>query len=144
MASVEYTLFEQFVAFTDVVWWYSEAHPYVGAAISSGSILGNWAVFRYHYSRMNDPHFLLANIHVAGRFSLPTFEMWKTLSMSLVPFGLLVLLFTAFSQARSVPFIALFGIRGAGNVKLKLVKHTLRNYTALRYMTTMLERMRKL
>lgn len=144
MASVEYTLFEQFVAFTDVIWWYSEAHPYVGAAISSGSILGNWAVFRYHYSRMNDPYFLMTNIHVAGRFSLPTFEMWKAVGMGVVPFGLLVLLFTAFSQARTLPFIALFGIRGAGNVKLKLVKHTLRNHTALRYMTTMLGRMRKL
>lgn len=133
MDYAEFTLFEQFVQLTDSVWWFIDRHPGIGVAFSIATIVSNWFIFRYHYALMNEPQFLLANIHIAGRFSKPTYDMWKWASMSVLPLGMAIVLFSLVTSLRTPPFLAVFGIKGSGSIKRTIIKQTLQQDSWLRY-----------
>jgi hypothetical protein len=133
MDSVDYTLFERFVALTDNIWWFAEHHPYLGATVTALSALANWWIFRYHLAAMDEPGFLINNIDVAGRFSRPTYDMWMAVALVGAPIGLTVVAFSMATQMRTIPFLACFGIRGNGVVKADLMARSLREYTVFKY-----------
>lgn len=133
MGSSEYTLFEQFVALTDSIWWFAEQHPMIGVSISAFSVLANWALFRYHLAALAEHDFLMQNLEVAGRFSRPTYDMWMWAAVAGGPFGLVVIAFTLVTQAKTVPFLACFGIKGVGLMKRHLVARSLKKHTVLKH-----------
>lgn len=143
MVSIELTLFERFVEATEALWLFLEQHHQAVLLIYLMIAVSNWITFRYHYAAMFEPRFVMTNLEIAGRFSKPSYDMWKWLSVSFVPFGSAVVVFTIVTCAKSQPFLAAFGIKGSGRIKKNIVYRSVGQYTWIGYLKHLLPATRK-
>lgn len=110
---MELSLFERFVESTEFIVRYGEAHSWMGLLFSGVIVLFNWFIFRYHHTILEDHYIFRENIHIVGRFCSTTYNMWKWIAVTFVPFGVLVLVYSLYTRFDSIEFVRLYGIRKA-------------------------------
>ncbi len=88
-----------------------QEYAYVGVFLSGLSIVLAWSIFRYHEHRIEDYEFFKANIHVVGRFTGKTFEMFRWWSKTFPPLAVFVVVFSIWTRFDTLAFIRMFGIK---------------------------------
>lgn len=126
LIDVELGLFERFVDITDGLWWALENHPYLQGVASAALILMIFMIFRYHLDVLKTHEFFVSHPEIAGRFSYPTYNAWRVLSVTVLPVGIFVLCFSLANRGRSNVFLAVFGIRGTNHMKETIIRRAMR------------------
>lgn len=127
MVFAEQSVFELFVDFTDDIWWFMSNHPAISISIYGLLVLSNWLLFVYHRASLQEHEYVWENIHVTGRFSKPTYDMWRWAAVAIIPIGASVIVFSIITKLNTTSFLAAFGIKGSGTIKHILVYGTIKD-----------------
>lgn len=84
---------------------------WVWVLVSGMFVLLSWFIFRYHEHRIADYDFFKDNIHVVGRFTSKTFDMFRWWSMTFPPLAVFVVCFSVWTRFDTLDFIRAFGTR---------------------------------
>lgn len=108
---IELSKFEQFVYSLSQFTANLHEYAWIGVFISGVFIVSAWAIFRYHESKIEDYEFFKQNIHVVGRFTSKTFEMFRWWSKTFPPLSVAIVLFSIWTRFDTIAFIRVFGIK---------------------------------
>lgn len=88
-----------------------QEYAYVGVFLTGLFVLLSWSIFRYHEHKIEDYEFFKANIHVLGRFTSKTYEMFRWWAKAFPPLAVFVVFYSIWTRFDTLDFIRMFGTK---------------------------------